>query len=434
MSLPVIRIAEVGKYEGQDVELRGWLYNKRSSGKLHFLQVRDGSAIIQAVIFKGDVTPELFEKADKLGQETSLVVRGTVKADKRSALGFELGVKDMQVIQEARDYPITPKEHGVAYLMEHRHLWLRSSRQHVILRVRHTIEKAIRDFFDQDGFTLVDAPIFTPAACEGTSTLFEVPYFDMGKAYLTQSGQLYMEAAAMAFGKAYCFGPTFRAEKSKTRRHLTEFWMVEPEVAFMSLEEDMVLAERFISFIVQRVLEKHERELVEVLERDVSKLKNVVPPFPRITYTEAIEYLQKAGHPAKWGDDFGGDEETVLANQFDRPVIVHRYPAEMKAFYFRHDPNNPQVALGMDVLAPEGYGEIIGGGEREFDMATLEERIQQHNLPMDAFKWYLDLRRYGSVPHAGFGLGVERTVAWVCGLHHVRETIPFARMMERITP
>ncbi|MBM4379821.1 MAG: asparagine--tRNA ligase [Deltaproteobacteria bacterium] len=434
MSLPVIRIAEAGKYEGQDVELRGWLYNKRSSGKLHFLQVRDGSAIIQAVLFKGDVTPELFERADKLGQETSLIVRGTVKADRRSALGFELGVKDVQVIQEARDYPITPKEHGVAYLMEHRHLWLRSSRQHVILRVRHTIEKAIRDFFDQDGFTLVDAPIFTPAACEGTSTLFEVPYFDMGKAYLTQSGQLYMEAAAMAFGKAYCFGPTFRAEKSKTRRHLTEFWMVEPEVAFMSLEEDMVLAERFISFIVQRVLEKHEKELVDVLERDVSKLKNVVPPFPRITYTEAIEYLQKAGHPAKWGDDFGGDEETVLANQFDRPVIVHRYPAEMKAFYFRHDPANPQVALGMDVLAPEGYGEIIGGGERESDMATLEDRIQKHNLPMDAFKWYLDLRRYGTVPHAGFGLGVERTVAWVCGLHHVRETIPFARMMERITP
>ncbi|MEN9798707.1 MAG: hypothetical protein RL653_2403 [Pseudomonadota bacterium] len=434
MSLPVVRISEVGKYEGQDVELRGWLYNKRSSGKLHFLQVRDGSAIIQAVIFKGDVSPELFEKADKLGQETSLVVRGTVKADKRSPLGFELGVKDVQVLQEAKDYPITPKEHGVAYLMEHRHLWLRSSRQHVILRVRHTIEKAIRDFFDQDGFTLVDAPIFTPAACEGTSTLFEVPYFDMGKAYLTQSGQLYMEAAAMAFGKAYCFGPTFRAEKSKTRRHLTEFWMVEPEVAFMSLEEDMVLAERFISFIVQRVLEKHERELVDVLERDVEKLKKVVPPFPRITYTEAIEYLQKAGHPAKWGDDFGGDEETVLANQFDRPVIVHRYPAEMKAFYFRHDPNNPRVALGMDVLAPEGYGEIIGGGEREYDMATLEQRIQAHNLPMDAFKWYLDLRRYGTVPHAGFGLGVERTVAWVCGLHHVRETIPFARMMERITP
>jgi asparaginyl-tRNA synthetase len=434
MSLPVVRISEVGKYEGQDVELRGWLYNKRSSGKLHFLQVRDGSAVIQAVIFKGDVSPELFEKADKLGQESSLVVRGTVKADKRSPLGFELGVKDVQVLQEAKDYPITPKEHGVAYLMEHRHLWLRSSRQHVILRVRHTIEKAIRDFFDQDGFTLVDAPIFTPAACEGTSTLFEVPYFDMGKAYLTQSGQLYMEAAAMAFGKAYCFGPTFRAEKSKTRRHLTEFWMVEPEVAFMSLEEDMVLAERFISFIVQRVLEKHERELVDVLERDVEKLKKVVPPFPRITYTEAIEYLQKAGHPAKWGDDFGGDEETVLANQFDRPVIVHRYPAEMKAFYFRHDPNNPRVALGMDVLAPEGYGEIIGGGEREYDMDTLEQRIQAHNLPMDAFKWYLDLRRYGSVPHAGFGLGVERTVAWVCGLHHVRETIPFARMMERITP
>lgn len=434
MSLPVVRIGDVAKYENQDVELRGWLYGKRSSGKLHFLQVRDGSGIIQAVMFKGDVSPELFTQADHLGQETSLIVRGTVRADKRSALGFELGVKDLTVVHEAKDYPITPKEHGVAYLMEHRHLWLRSTRQNVILRVRHTVEKAIRDFFDQDGFTLVDAPIFTPAACEGTSTLFEVPYFDLGKAYLTQSGQLYMEAAAAALGKAYCFGPTFRAEKSKTRRHLTEFWMVEPEVAYMTLEEDMVLAERFISFIVQRVLEKHEQELKTVLERDVEKLKSVVPPFPRITYTEAIETLQKAGHPAKWGDDFGGDEETVLASQFDRPVIVHRYPAEMKAFYFKKDPNDPRVALGMDVLAPEGYGEIIGGGQREESLETLEQAIDAHKLPREAFSWYLDLRKYGSVPHAGFGLGVERTVAWVCGLHHVRETIPFARMMERITP
>ena len=434
MSLPVARISEIAKYENQDVELRGWLYNRRSSGKLHFLQVRDGSGIIQAVMFKGDVSPELFEKADHLGQETAIKVQGTVRADKRSPLGFELGVKNLVVVQEAKDYPITPKEHGVAYLMEHRHLWLRSTRQNVILRVRHTVEKAIRDFFDQDGFTLVDAPIFTPAACEGTSTLFEVPYFDLGNAYLTQSGQLYMEAAAMALGKVYSFGPTFRAEKSKTRRHLTEFWMVEPEVAYMTLEEDMVLAENFISFIVQRVLEKHETELKEVLERDTSKLHNVKAPFPRITYGEAIEYLQKAGHPAKWGDDFGGDEETVLANQFDRPVIVHRYPAEMKAFYFKHDPNDPKVALGMDILAPEGYGEIVGGGQREEDIDVLEKRIVEHKLPMDAFKWYLDLRRYGSVPHAGFGLGVERTVAWVCGLHHVRETIPFARMMERITP
>ena len=434
MALPVARVSEIAKYENQDVELRGWLYNKRSSGKLHFLQVRDGSGTIQAVVFKNDVPAEVFERADHLGQETALRVWGAVRADKRSPIGFELGVKGLEVVHEARDYPITPKEHGVAYLMEHRHLWLRSSRQSVILRVRHTVVKAIRDFFDQEGFTLVDAPIFTPAACEGTSTLFEVPYFDLGKAYLTQSGQLYMEAAAAALGKAYCFGPTFRAEKSKTRRHLTEFWMVEPEVAYMTLEEDMVLAENLVSFVVARVLERHERELREVLERDPSRLQNVKPPFPRITYGEAIATLQKAGHPAKWGDDFGGDEETVLASQFDRPVIVHRYPADLKAFYFKRDPDDPKVALGMDVLAPEGFGEIIGGGQREDDLAALEQRIAEHQLPREAFQWYLDLRRYGSVPHAGFGLGVERTVAWVCGLHHVRETIPFARMMERITP
>jgi asparaginyl-tRNA synthetase len=434
MALPVVRVSEVAKYESQDVELRGWLYGKRSSGKLHFLQVRDGSGIIQAVVFKGDVTPEEFQQADHLGQETALKVRGTVRADKRSALGFELGVKGLEVVHPAQDYPITPKEHGVAYLMEHRHLWLRSTRQNVILRVRHTVEKAIRDYFDSNGFTLVDAPIFTPAACEGTSTLFEVPYFDLGKAYLTQSGQLYMEAAAAALGKVYCFGPTFRAEKSKTRRHLTEFWMVEPEVAFMDLEGDMALAEDFICFIVQRVLERHERELKDVLERDVAKLASVQKPFPRITYGEAIERLQKAGHPAKWGDDFGGDEETVLASQYDRPVIVHRYPADLKAFYFKKDPADPKVALGMDVLAPEGYGEIIGGGQREDSLETLEQAITTHGLPREAFTWYLDLRKYGSVPHAGFGLGVERTVAWMCGLHHVRETIPFARMMERITP
>jgi asparaginyl-tRNA synthetase len=434
MALPVARISEIEKYENQDVELRGWLYSKRSSGKLHFLQIRDGSGTIQAVMFKNDVPAELFEQADHLGQETALRVWGAVRADKRSPIGFELGVKGLEVVHEARDYPITPKEHGVAYLMEHRHLWLRSSRQNVILRVRHTVEKAIRDFFDLEGFTLVDAPIFTPAACEGTSTLFEVPYFDLGKAYLTQSGQLYMEAAAAALGKVYCFGPTFRAEKSKTRRHLTEFWMVEPEVAYMTFEEDMVLAENLVSFTVRRVLERHEREIREILERDTSRLQNVKPPFPRITYTEAIAVLQKAGHPVKWGDDFGGDEETVLASQFDRPVIVHRYPADLKAFYFKRDPADPKVALGMDVLAPEGFGEIIGGGQREDDLATLEQRIEEHQLPREAFQWYLDIRRYGSVPHAGFGLGVERTVAWVCGLHHVRETIPFARMMERITP
>ncbi|MBI3184914.1 MAG: asparagine--tRNA ligase [Myxococcales bacterium] len=434
MPPPVARISQISKYEGQEVELRGWLYGKRSSGKLHFLQVRDGSGVIQAVVFKNEVPTEMFARADHILQESSIVVRGTVRADKRSPLGFELGVNHVEVVHEAKDYPITPKEHGVAYLMEKRHLWLRSARQNVILRVRHTVEKAIRDFFDEDGFTLVDAPIFTPAACEGTSTLFEVPYFDLGKAYLTQSGQLYMEAAAMALGKVYCFGPTFRAEKSKTRRHLTEFWMVEPEVAFMDLEEDMTLAERFICSIVQRVLDKHEREIREVLERDTSKLQTVKPPFPRMTYGEAIERLNKAGHPSKWGDDFGGDEETVLASQFDRPVIVHRYPADLKAFYFKRDPADPRVALGMDVLAPEGFGEIIGGGQREDDFDALLGRIEEHKLPVEAFEWYLDLRKYGSVPHAGFGLGVERTVSWLCGLHHVRETIPFARMMERITP
>ena len=434
MSLPIARIAEIAKYEAQEVEIRGWLYNKRSSGKLHFLQIRDGSGIIQAVIFKGDVSPELFEQADHLGQETSLRVRGLVRADRRSPLGFELSVKQLEVIHETKDYPITPKEHGVAYLMERRHLWLRSARQNVILRVRHCVEKSIRDFFDERGFTLVDAPIFTPAACEGTSTLFEVPYFDLGQAYLTQSGQLYMEAAAMALGRVYCFGPTFRAEKSKTRRHLTEFWMVEPEVAFLTLEEDMELAEALLCFVVDRVLNQHRTEIQGVLERDTAKLEDVKAPFPRITYGQAIERLQAAGHPAKWGDDFGGDEETVLANQFDRPVIVHRYPASMKAFYFKRDAADPRIALGMDVLAPEGYGEIVGGGQREEDLAVLEQRIEEHHLPREAFDWYLDLRRYGSVPHAGFGLGVERTVAWLCGLHHVRETIPFARMMERITP
>ena len=434
MSLPVVRIADVARYENQEVELRGWLYNKRSSGKLHFLQVRDGSGIIQAVVFKGDVSPEAFEKADHLGQESALIVRGLVRADKRSPLGYELSVRELEVVHQAHDYPITPKEHGVAYLMERRHLWLRSSRQTVIQQVRHSVEKAIRDYFDQNGFTLVDAPIFTPAACEGTSTLFEVPYFDLGKAYLTQSGQLYMEAAAMALGKVYCFGPTFRAEKSKTRRHLTEFWMVEPEVAYMNLEEDMELAEGLICFIVERVLDKHRKEIETVLERPAAKLEQVKTPFPRITYTEAVERLQKAGHPVKWGDDFGGDEETALANQFDRPVIIHRYPVELKAFYFKRDASDPKLALGMDVLAPEGYGEIVGGGQREDDLETLAKRIDEHQLPREAFSWYLDLRRYGSVPHAGFGLGIERTVAWLCGLHHVRETIPFARMMERITP
>jgi asparaginyl-tRNA synthetase len=387
------------------------------------------------VVFKGNVSPETFQEADHLPQETSLAVTGAVKKDERSPIGYEIDVQGLSVVaRPAREYPIGHKEHGVAFLMEQRHLWLRSPRQQVILRVRHTVVKAIRDFFDERGFTLVDAPIFTPSACEGTSTLFEVPYFDLGKAFLTQSGQLYSEAAAMALGKVYCFGPTFRAEKSKTRRHLTEFWMVEPEVAFMDLEGDMALMEEFVSYVVQTALAKHRKELVSVLERDVSKLEPVEPPFPRITYTEAVEVLRKAGNPMKWGDDIGGDEETLLARAYDRPVMVHRYPAEMKAFYFKKDPDDPKLALGCDVLAPEGYGEIIGGGQREDDLETLEKAIDHHGLPREAFEWYLDLRRYGTVPHAGFGMGVERCVAWICGLHHVRETIPFARMMERITP
>ncbi len=432
---PTVHVADIARHDGAQVTLHGWLHARRSSGKLHFLQIRDGTGTIQCVVFKGNVPPETFGEADHLPQETSLSVTGIVKRDERSPIGFELDVRDLHVFaRPAREFPIGHKDHGVAFLMEQRHLWLRSQRQQVILRVRHTVEKAIRDFFDERGFTLVDAPIFTPSACEGTSTLFEVPYFDLGKAYLTQSGQLYMEAAAMALGKVYCFGPTFRAEKSKTRRHLTEFWMVEPEVAYMDLDGDMALMEELVSCVVQAALANHRRELVSVLERDVAKLENVKAPFPRITYTEAVEVIRKTGHPMEWGLDIGGDEETIVASQFDRPVMVHRYPSAMKAFYFKRDPDDPKLALGCDVLAPEGYGEIIGGGQREDDLATLEARIAEHGLPKDAFEWYLDVRRYGTVPHAGFGMGVERCVAWICGLHHVRETIPFPRMMERITP
>jgi asparaginyl-tRNA synthetase len=435
MTLPRAFVSDIARYDGQDVELRGWLDNRRSSGKLHFLQLRDGTGTIQCVVFKKDVSEAVFAEADHLPQESALKVRGTVRKDERSPIGFELGVKDIEVVSRAApEYPLGHKDHGVAFLMDKRHLWLRSSRQRVIMAVRHTIIKAIRDYFDERGFRLMDAPILTPAACEGTSTLFEVPYFDLGKGYLTQSGQLYGEAGALAYGKVYVFGPTFRAEKSKTRRHLTEFWMVEPEVAFMELDEDMDLAEDFLCFIVQRVLEGHAKELATVLERDVSKLEAIKKPFPRITYDEAIETLKKAGHPIEWGADFGGDEETVLCSQFDRPLLVHRYPSDLKAFYFKRDPQKPSVALGVDVLAPEGYGEIIGGGQREDDPQVLLERIEHHQLPREAFEWYLDLRRWGTVPHAGFGLGVERTVSWMCGLHHVRETIPFPRMTERLTP
>ena len=428
----LIRIADVADHDGMEVRIQGWLYNKRSSGKLHFLQVRDGSETIQCVVFKGEVEADVFEAAGNLTQESSVCITGTVRADDRSALGFEVGVTNASVVQPAQPYPITPKEHGTAFLMDHRHLWLRSSRQHTIVKIRSTIIKSCRDYLDENDFVLVDAPIFTPNACEGTSTLFETEYFGE-RAFLTQSGQLYAEAAAMAFGKTYCFGPAFRAEKSKTRRHLTEFWMVEPEVAYMDLDGDMDLVENFLVFIVERVLNRHGRDL-EKLERDISALEKIQKPFPRISYTEAIEQLKSLGIDHEWGKDFGGDEETVLAKSYDRPVIVHRYPSEIKAFYMKADPVDPKQALCMDVLAPEGYGEIVGGGQREDDLSVLQKKIAAHDLSEEAFSWYLDLRRYGSVPHAGFGLGIERTVAWLCGLSHVRETIPFPRMLQRLSP
>lgn len=427
-----IRVKDVGGHVGQEITLKGWLYNKRSSGKLHFLQLRDGSGIIQCVVFKGDVTPEVFELADKITQESSIEVTGTVREDKRSPLGFELGVKDVKVMQMAKDYPISPKEHGTAFLMDNRHLWLRSSRQVAILKIRDEIIFSIREYFKNNGFVLVDSPILTPAACEGTSTLFETDYFGQ-KALLSQSGQLYGEASAMALGKIYCFGPTFRAEKSKTRRHLTEFWMVEPEVAFNDLDDNMDLAEDFICYIVEKVLKNCRAEL-EVLGRDISKLENIKKPFPRISYTEAIEILNKNGNPTQWGGDIGGDEETIISKSFDRPVMIHRYPAAIKAFYMKRDPKDEKLALAVDVIGPEGYGEIIGGSQREEDYDVLLKRIHEQGLDESAFDWYLDLRKYGSVPHSGFGMGIERAVAWICGLPHVRETIPFPRLMDRLKP
>jgi asparaginyl-tRNA synthetase len=427
-----VRIIDIGQSEGQEVELKGWLYNKRSSGKLHFLQLRDGSGIIQCVVFKGEVAPEVFELCNHIPQESSVVVRGEVRKDDRSPLGFEVGVRAVEVIQEGLEYPITPKEHGVSFLLDHRHLWLRSVRPHAILKIRSEICKACRDFMEERDFTLIDAPIFTPAACEGTSTLFETDYFDQ-KAYLTQSGQLYMEAAAMAFGNVYCFGPTFRAEKSKTRRHLTEFWMIEPEMAYCDLEGDMEVAEEMVFYIVERVLDKRREEL-KVLERDIEKLEKISRPFPRLSYDDAIDKLSASGSDIEWGVDLGGDDETILSNGYDSPLLVHRYPLNVKAFYMKEDPVDPRLALCVDMLAPEGYGEIIGGGQREDDLAVLEKKIAEHELPEEAFQWYLDLRRYGSVPHAGFGMGIERVVAWICGLNHVRETIPFPRMIQRLYP
>lgn len=427
-----VHIAHISEYDGKEVEIRGWLYNKRSSGSVLFLIVRDGTGFIQAVVVKGQVPDGDFAAADRLTQESSLVVRGLVRADRRAPGGYEISVSGLEPVSIAEEYPISLKEHGVDFLMDHRHLWLRTPRQVAIMRVRNEIVKAIRDFLDEREFVLVDAPILTPSACEGTTTLFETDYFDT-KAYLTQSGQLYMEAAAMALGKVYCFGPTFRAEKSKTRRHLTEFWMVEPEMAWVDLEGDMRLQEDMVSYVVQRVLEKRAKDLA-TLGRDTSKLEKVEPPFPRITYDEACEILRRHGVDFEWGNDFGGGDETILAEEFDRPVFVHRYPTSCKAFYMKPDPDRPEVCLSADLLAPEGYGEIIGGGQRIDDPDLLARRIEEHRLPAEAYGWYMDLRRYGSVPHSGFGLGIERTVAWICGLDHVRETIPFPRLLNRIYP
>ena len=425
-------IEDIGQHVDQEVTIKGWLYNKTDKGKLHFLMIRDGTGVIQAVVFQNNVSSHVFEEAGKLTQESSLMVTGTIKKDDRAPGGYEMDVNHLEIVQIAQPYPITPKEHGTAFLMEQRHLWIRSSRQHAVLRVRSEIICACREFFDQRGFILVDTPILTPAACEGTTTLFGIDYFDQ-QAYLAQSGQLYSEASCMSLGKVYCFGPTFRAEKSKTRRHLMEFWMVEPEVAFAELDDIMKLGEDYVSYIVQRVLEKRQEEL-KLLERDTSLLEKVTAPFPRISYHEAFDILEKEGTETPRGADLGGTDETVISSHFDRPVMVHRYPKAVKAFYMEPDPEDPELVLCVDVLAPEGYGEIIGGSQRIHDHDLLLERIQEHDLPAEAFQWYIDLRKYGSVPHSGFGMGIERVVAWICGIEHVRETIAFPRMLYRIYP
>jgi asparaginyl-tRNA synthetase len=427
-----VYIEDIAQHAGETVEIRGWVYNKRSSGKVRFLLVRDGTGIIQATIFSAEKDHPLFLQFDALTQESSLVVRGKVREEKRAPGGFELNIEDMETVQIAQDYPITPKEHSTPFLMEHRHLWLRSSKQHAILQVRAEVVKAIRDFFDGRGFRLMDTPVLTPSACEGTTTLFETQYFDQ-KAYLSQSGQLYNEATAMAFGKVYCFGPTFRAERSKTRRHLIEFWMVEPEVAFALLDDIVELAQDLIVFVLERTLEKRKHDL-ETLERDTAPLERVKKPFPRVTYDEALGLLQGKGSTIAWGTDFGAPEEGLMSEIFDLPVCVTHFPASIKAFYMQPDAERPDLALGVDVLASEGYGEIIGGGQRIHDVTLLEQRIREQNLPREAYQWYLDLRKFGSAPHSGFGLGVERTVAWICGTKHIRETIPFPRLLYRIYP
>jgi asparaginyl-tRNA synthetase len=434
-AVPIITIEQAGAHAGGTVTVRGWLYNLRQSGKLLFPIFRDGTGIMQGVVWQKE-HPEVFSALKGLPQESSVIATGAIRAEPRAPGGFEMGVSAIEVVQRVADaepYPIQLKEHGVDFLLDRRHLWIRTPRQAAILRIRAEAERAARNFMDAQGYTLTDAPIFTPAACEGTTTLFEVNYIDEQKAYLTQSGQLYVEALAAALGKVYTFGPTFRAEKSKTRRHLTEFWMLEPEAAYAHLEDMIVLAEGLVSAVVQCVAKNRTREL-GMIEREVASLQKITPPFPRITYDDAIKVLQKAGNPAKWGDDFGGDEETIISKEFDRPVVIHRYPAAMKAFYMATDAARPELSLSFDMIAPEGYGEIIGGGERLADYDTLVRRLREHNLPEESFQWYLDLRRYGSVPHAGFGLGLERTVAWICGTEHIREVIPFPRMLYRVYP
>jgi asparaginyl-tRNA synthetase len=425
-------IAQVGQHVGQEVRLGCWLYNKRSSGKIQFLQLRDGSGFIQGVVVKAEVSEAVWEAASKLTQESSLYITGVVRADERAPSGFELTVTGIEIIQIAHDYPISLKEHGVDFLMDHRHLWLRTPRQRAVMAIRSEVIRAVTEFFQENGFYKVDPPILTPTSAEGTTNLFHTKYFDED-AYLSQSGQLYMEAAAMALGRVYSFGPTFRAEKSKTRRHLIEFWMIEPEMAFVDHEENLRIQEAFVSHIVQSVLKNCQREL-KTLDRDTSKLQNVVAPFPRITYDDAIKLLQEKGSEIKWGDDFGAPDETMIAEHFDKPVFITHYPTEIKAFYMKPDPNRPEVVLCADLIAPEGYGEIIGGSQRIDDPVLLEQRFKEHHLSEDAYKWYLDLRKYGTVPHSGFGLGLERTIAWICGLDHVRETIPFPRMLYRLYP
>jgi asparaginyl-tRNA synthetase len=433
--MTTITIEQAGKYDGQEVTLQGWLYNLRESGKLLFPIFRDGTGIMQGVVSLKE-SPAAFEAMKGLTQESSVVVTGKIRAEQRAPGGYEIGVTRVEVLQKVSEqtpFPIQLKEHGVDFLLDHRHLWIRTPRQAAILRIRAEAVRAARNFMDAEGYTLTDAPMFTPSACEGTSTLFEVNYIDDQKAYLTQSGQLYIEATAMALGKVYTFGPTFRAEKSKTRRHLTEFWMLEPEAAYATLDDMMALGEGLVSAMVQSVVQNKKTEL-ELLKRDISKLANIKPPFPRISYQDAVQLLNKNGNPAKSGDDFGGDEETIISREFDRPVMIHRYPTAIKAFYMQPDADDPSKALAFDMIAPEGYGEIIGGSQRIHDYGLLVKRLKEHNLPEKAFQWYLDLRRYGSVPHAGFGLGLERTVAWICGTEHIREVIPFPRMIYRVYP